>query len=342
MQFFRHAVASIAVVASVSGCSMPSLALTSSAAAANGQSTISRLTSAQCPCIYVPNGSENTVTIYAAIEKGNKKPIATISGAKTGISDPVAVGVDSAGYIYVANVGGTASITVYAPAATGNASPVRSISGYYTKLAPPSGVAIGRDTGDLYVSNVNGHVLIFAPNANGDVAPVGIIAGSNTGLESPVSVALDPSENVYVLDQGPPAAIYVFAAGSQGNVAPVRTISGYYTMLCCVSTQLALDSTGDVYVSEASLGRDAVLVFSSGADGDVPPAAMIEGKKTKLGAVEGVSLDSSNNVYTADIHPAGYPSLVAFPAGATGNVRPIHVISGLKTRLGQVGEITVH
>jgi 6-phosphogluconolactonase (cycloisomerase 2 family) len=100
------------------------------------------------------------LTVYPVGSNGNMAPIATISGAATGLAFPVGIALDSDGNIYVAN-GLTAntrsnlkfdpSITVYPGGSTGNAPPSAIITGDHTGLEYPLGIAL--DSGrNLYVT----------------------------------------------------------------------------------------------------------------------------------------------------------------------------------------------
>jgi len=95
------------------------------------------------------NGDPDTVTVYAAGSNGDVAPIATITGANTGLANPTGIALDSNGNIYVANSGGAIgaedSVTVYQPGANGNASPLYIIYGGLTGLGAPKGIAIGLD-----------------------------------------------------------------------------------------------------------------------------------------------------------------------------------------------------
>ncbi len=84
--------------------------------------------------LYVSNS--DSITVYAPGATGNAAPIRTISGASTGLSNPLGVAVDSAGHLYVANILGS-SITMYALGATGNVAPLRTVSGARTGLSRP-------------------------------------------------------------------------------------------------------------------------------------------------------------------------------------------------------------
>src|SRR5256712_4789368 len=99
--------------------------------------------------LYVANASATTssITVYAPGAGGapgtpatNVAPTRTISGSGTGLDNPIGVGLDTAGNLYVANAGiTTSSITVYAP---GLSAPSNTITGNNTGLARPQGVVL--------------------------------------------------------------------------------------------------------------------------------------------------------------------------------------------------------
>ncbi len=102
--------------------------------------------------IYVTNDGDGqsapAVIIYKAGSAGSASPMAIISGAKTGLAQPLGIAVAADGRIYVANRGtqggGAADkITVYAPGARGDVAPVATISGPATGLDGIAGIAIG-------------------------------------------------------------------------------------------------------------------------------------------------------------------------------------------------------
>ena len=76
--------------------------------------------------------------VFASGATGNVAPIATImdtvAGTNTGLSQPVALALDGAGHIYVANSANN-SITAYPVGSMGNASPTVTI-GTTTDDAP--------------------------------------------------------------------------------------------------------------------------------------------------------------------------------------------------------------
>lgn len=92
--------------------------------------------------LFAPSGElyvgyfSDTVKVFAAAVR-NAVPTRVIAGANTGINNTWGMWLDTAGQLYVGNIG-TASITVYAPGATGDAAPLRTIAGGNTGLDEPA------------------------------------------------------------------------------------------------------------------------------------------------------------------------------------------------------------
>ncbi len=214
--------------------------------------------------VYVANQADGTnfsVTVYAAGSTGDVAPIAKISRSKTkdntGLNFPNALAIDAADKLYVLNefgdTGKGGSITIYSPGANGNVAPEAKISdsatGEHTQLNSPAGMALDA-SGNIYVTNDGGanSVTIYAAGSKGDAAPKATIAGSKTGLATPRGIAIDSKGNIYVAnasdgvvtdedaddnDSGhkAPATITVYPPGSNGDVAPIATITGPLTSL---------------------------------------------------------------------------------------------------------------
>jgi len=152
--------------------------------------------------LYVANAGAITssITVYAPGAGGapgtpatNVAPIRTISGSGTGLDNPIGVGLDTAGNLYVANAGiTTSSITVYAPAANDNVPPSNTITGTSTGLASPQGVVLD-PTGRLYVANkTTPSITVYTPGAMGNAIPIRTITGGTTQLSQPLFIALRP------------------------------------------------------------------------------------------------------------------------------------------------------
>lgn len=296
--------------------------------------------STSCPCLYAVNQGGNSVTVYASGATANATPIQDISGSKTGLSAPFGVAVDGNGNTYVTNMDDV--ITVYAPNATGNEKPARTIIG--PAYHQPKSIAINPVNGDMYVARANNNaIFIYAASASGSASPIGEIQGSRTGLDYPFGVALDKTGNIYVTntDDGTGnGSVAVYAAGSTGNVAPVQTIAGTHTELAGPQ-QIALDSSLNIYVANSAYdsGKGSLTVYAAGASGNVAPIETIEGSKTELDGADGITLDSSNNVYAAN---GDNNSVTVYSAGSNGNVAPINTITGAKTGLDGPRGIVIH
>ena len=114
----------------------------------------------------------------------------------------------------------------------------------------------------------------------------------------------------------------VYAAGSTGYVTPMRTIAGSLTKLRH-PLELALDSSGNVYVANAGNNPARLTVYAAGANGNVAPIRRIHGHLTTLRRPVGIAVDSSGNIYEASYK--GDPIKV-YAAGSNGNVAPIYTL----------------
>ncbi len=290
--------------------------------------------------LYIANAG-NSVTVYRANAHGNVTPIRTISGSTTGLNWPYGIALDTNKNIYVTNFDGN-SVTVYTAGANGNVAPIRTISGSNTRLHFPEGMALDA-IGNMYVvipGIANGAVTVYAASANGNVAPIRTISGTRTDLIEPSSVALDASGEVYVANDTcfrgghcVPDQVTVYAAGANGDVAPIRTITGPNTKLSDPSG-IALDSNGNIYVT--NFHQPSVTVYAAGANGNVAPIRTISGPNTRLKSPDGIALNAGGSVYAMNFPENGKPRdnrVTVYAEGASGNVRPIHIIHGLKTGL---------
>ena len=128
-------------------------------------------------CIYVTDRYVNQITVYTKGAHGNVAPLRNITGASTGLNEPIGIALDSSRAVHVANFTAS-SITVYAPNSNGNVAPTITISGSKTKMNGPVFVALD-SSGKSYVVNFYGaSVEVFAAGASGNVALASISACS--------------------------------------------------------------------------------------------------------------------------------------------------------------------
>jgi DNA-binding beta-propeller fold protein YncE len=226
------------------------------------------------------NGSE--VAIYAAGAHGNDPPIGHIGGSNTTIIFPIGVAVDSNGYLYVADCG-TGDIDVFEPNARGNIAPLRQLS------LGTCVIELALDKTDhLYAASGDNTITEYAPAPQGNPVLRTINEKEASGGIGIRSIAVDSHGYIYA---GNLLAkdIRVYNRSASGGAKPARTISGLKTHLGA-PTGLALDKPNDnLYVticqhcSEGS-GKDSIVVFAPGANGNAKPTAVIIGTKTLLDA----------------------------------------------------------
>jgi hypothetical protein len=155
----------------------------------------------------VASGGPGFVTVYAPGSSGDVFPTAIVglAGVTAGaFVDPAKITVASDtdfedDVIFVTDVGDN-SIKVFSPftnfsGAFFEGTELGVISGGRTKLKRPEGIALGVDSGALYVVNNSGTSLSMFTDftsieTGGDIAPTLIISGRNTKMNFPVDVAL--------------------------------------------------------------------------------------------------------------------------------------------------------
>ena len=91
---------------------------------------------------------------------------------------------------------------------------------------------------------------------------------------------------------------------------------------------VAAPTTGTIYVANSS--ADSVTEYALGSNGDVAPAALLEGASTGLSFPTGVAVDSSGDLFVANL---GNNSITEYAPGAAGNASPLTTISGTVTQL---------
>ncbi len=290
---------------------------------------------------------------------GNPKCCATSDGvAATGIWLPSAAGltVDKQGNFYIwdgqsakiRKVNAAGIITTVAgngsAGYTGDGGPATSASLFANGSV--SGLAVD-DAGNLYIGDGENHVVrrvstsgiittvagTGAPGFLGDGGPA-----TKAQLDFPAGIALDSAGNLYIADASNnrvrkvnPAGIITTYAGN-GNVAYSGDGVAATTTAVDRPEGVAVDSTGNLYISETSDSRirkvDASGIITtvagqtkktSGFSGDGGPATAA----TLAGPI-GMVVDHSGNLYFADngnsrIRKVNAAGIITTYAGITGN-----------------------
>lgn len=184
----------------------------------------------------------------------------------------------------------------------GDSAPIRTIAGPATGLFLPSQITF--DNGGDYIvgdrcsppkcsGNYGGEILTFAALADGNALPLRVLAGTKTQLSGPDRIAFDSTHNVIYAANLYTSTITGYPAGSSGNVAPRIFIHGNKTHLWNPDA-IAIDKDGYLYVGNEPIVPGpppaSILIFAPGANGNVAPVQIIEGSKTQLAEVNGLSV----------------------------------------------------
>jgi len=134
------------------------------------------------------------IAVFPAGANGPTTPTQLIEGARTDMTNPLGIAVDTRGRMFVTNSDQhTQKVLVFAPNANGNVEPAYTIQGRRTRLVAPSGIAFDRN-GTLVVTNFSytgqQSIVEYAAGSRGDVAPARRIKGKKADLQSITYAAL--------------------------------------------------------------------------------------------------------------------------------------------------------
>lgn len=263
---------------------------------------------------------------------------------------PHGVAVDGAGNVYVADTfnstirkitpSGTVTTLAGMPGKSGRSDG----SGQEARFDYPQGVAVDRD-GNVYVADTDNYMIR-------KITPSGVVTtlagnspfvdptdgqGSAAHFDSPGGIAVDNVGNVYVADTEnytvrkiTPTGLVSTLAG-QGNSSGSANGTGSAARFDSPAG-VAVDSAGNVYVADSfnhtirKITPGGVVTTLAGTAG-VTGAADATGSAARFTFPTGVAVDSSGNVYVADlinsavrkITPAGAVTTFAGAAPAPGS-----------------------
>ncbi len=274
------------------------------------------------------NGTSGTVTEYAPGAIGNAAPVATIAGAATKLTQPDALGFDSAGNLYVGDFHNL--VAVFAPGATGNVAPQRTITGTATALDGVAGLLVA-DTPTAATLPAAGLSQTTATLA-ATVGPHGVPTSYH--FEYGTTTAYGSSTATVNAGAGPgPQAAFASIAGlSAATTYHYRVVatSSAGTVLGsdATFTTVGLTTTPMRYVSNAPGlagapnpgAAPSILGFPAGARGNLAPTVTISGSQTMLTSPVGVAVDAAGDVFAADFFGN---QVLEYAPGAHGNVAPI-------------------
>ena len=226
-------------------------------------------------------------------------------------------------------------MVVFSHGADGNVPPKRKLHTIHRVY----NLAVDESRQELYATiEFPSEIDVYAKNAAGEDLPIRRLIGPKTGLNSLHGIAIDEKNQLmYVNTWGYESdfkvqgtgryedpAIKVFALNASGDTPPLRVIQGDKTQLNWPAAMKLNPENGDLYVAN-DIGQ-SILVFSNAAtaSGNVAPARVIAGAKTKLSYPTGVALDLVHQeVWASNM---GSSSATAYPLMANGDVAPIRQI----------------
>lgn len=271
------------------------------------------------------------------------------------ISNPIRVALDSAGNVYLTDLGNSAIREVFTNgtinSVTGDGSPGYSGDGgsaVGAQLSSPHDIAID-SSNNLYIADTgNARVRIISRGTINTFAGTGVrgVEGANLGdggpainaqFIEPTGVAVDKSGNVYIADIGNATVRKVTPAGIISTFAGTGFLSfGAYTGEGGPATQallgmpysLTTDSAGNVYIVDVGLSR----LFRIGSDG------LIHTVNANFMA-DNCAVDAAGNIYTAAYTNNTVQKII--PGGTTlwigGNGISGYVGDGLIATSGSMG-----
>jgi hypothetical protein len=251
-------------------------------------------------------------------------------GTQTGSGNALATGGASTVYVMQQNPNQYATsnyTTVLSYPAGGNGALTPT-----TTLTPPStfiGICVGSDSsGQLYLGGYDNYagdeILVYAAGASGSATPVRTINMSGYAGD-PTGITVDSSGLLYVATDND--QLLVYSATASGAATATQTIAGYLANASqTVPYEIAVDASGNIYVSTATASGGLIAEFAKGATGNATPTRTI----TVSGyAFYGLAFDSSGNLYASESSFTGANAayIAEFSATASGAATPTKTIT---------------
>ena len=220
--------------------------------------------------------------------------------------------------------------------------PLRTIRDTYATF---SAVTVNLKTNEMIVQDENlFQILVYdreasTPENAAFTEPKRIIEGPDTHLEFQCGIYVDQDTgDIYSVANDTTDKLLIFDGNAKGNMSPKRilhTPHGTYGIAVNEERQ-------EMYFTVEHV--DSVVVYPKSAEGEDQPIRTLEGPSTRLADPHGVALDTKNGLMFVSNHGnaqvpgqnAGRfdpPSITVYPIDANGDVAPLRIIAGSRTRL---------
>jgi hypothetical protein len=182
--------------------------------------------------LYVYDASScKCISVFANTADGEAPVVRRIQGNLTLAVHPIAIAVDSSGYIYVADAWGhglsgqDGQINIFGPGSTGNVAPVRVLAGTTASPLLVSGMAVNTN-GDVYV-NQGAKIVEYAAGAVDTASPMKTIVLPASENQSS-ALRVDGLGDLFVLgsqDNTQMPYIATYSSSASGSVVPQSTFT---------------------------------------------------------------------------------------------------------------------
>ena len=221
--------------------------------------------------------------------------------------------------------------------------PVRVIRDTYSTY---SAIAVDLNSNEVYMQDENLFgVKVFnrldnTPANAAFTEPKRVLGGIDTKLEFNCGLYIDPvSGDMYSVNNDTVDTMVVFPRGAEGNLDPMRELHTPHR-----TYSIAVDEAAQELYLTVQYPPE-VVVYRKEAAGEEQPLRRLAGESTQLEDAHGVALDTkngwlfvSNHGSDSDYRQPGSgkfhpPSITVYPMKADGDVAPLRIIEGPKTRL---------
>jgi hypothetical protein len=262
--------------------------------------------------LFVADSGNNRVLEYSPNSSTSYSVTAAIGTATSQLSSPSGLALDANGDLFVANAGLNNVVEYAYNASTGSyASSGTVVAGSGvtggTQFDDPVGVAVDAK-GDLFVSAPgNNSVEEFAYNsASGTYASLGTyVAGTGVSgsaanqLSAPHGVALDANGDLFVVDTGNDRVMeYTYNSATASYATTGTEIAA---SLPSGADFLALDASGDLFVSYGSASGGGVLEFAyNSATAAYASSGAAVGNVNNPASATGLAFNSRGDLFVAE------------------------------------------